>query len=150
MYAVSCILVVDIVKAQAKATDCATIVLQGRSDLLISRRRSPPSPPRGTSKLSSEIVTLSLASPLTTGKLHQDFGITVGGVNFLDLDSSTPKKFSRHLILHLPGDQVCCLLFFFRRRHCRSHHLRLHRIRATRRKVGIVQASVSFQAPHCC
>lgn len=43
----------------------------------------------------------------TTGKLHQDFSISVGGSNFLDLDSSTPKKFSRHLILHLPGDQVC-------------------------------------------
>ncbi|CAN0373781.1 unnamed protein product, partial [Hapterophycus canaliculatus] len=39
-------------------------------------------------------------------KLHQDFGLIVGTSNFLDLDSSTPKKFSRHLILHLPGDQV--------------------------------------------
>eukprot|EP00752_Nemacystus_decipiens_P006895 g6193.t1 len=43
---------------------------------------------------------------VVAGKLHQDFGITVGGANFLDLDSSTPKKFSRHLILHLPGDQL--------------------------------------------
>lgn len=40
------------------------------------------------------------------GKLHQDFRISVGGSNFLDLDSSTPKKFSRHVILHLPGGQV--------------------------------------------
>lgn len=40
------------------------------------------------------------------GKLHEHFGISVGGSNFLDLDSSTPKKFSRHLIVHLPGDQV--------------------------------------------
>eukprot|EP00903_Cladosiphon_okamuranus_P013714 g12770.t1 len=43
---------------------------------------------------------------VVSGKLHQVFGISVGGANFLDLDSSTPKKFSRHLILHLPGDQL--------------------------------------------
>lgn len=49
----------------------------------------------------SHLLSLSNA-----GKLQQDFGISVGGSNFLDLDSSTPKKFSRHLIVHLPGDQV--------------------------------------------
>lgn len=47
------------------------------------------------------------SQPWNSGKLHQDFGVSVAGSNFLDLDSSTPKKFSRHLILHLPEDQVC-------------------------------------------
>ncbi|CAM9198216.1 unnamed protein product, partial [Ectocarpus sp. 13 AM-2016] len=43
---------------------------------------------------------------VVAGKLHQEFGISVGASNVLDLDSSTPKKFSRHLIFHLPGDQL--------------------------------------------
>lgn len=47
-----------------------------------------------------------LFSRWRTGKLQQDFGISVGKSDFLDLDSSTAKKFSRHLIVHLPGDQV--------------------------------------------
>ncbi|CAN0260853.1 unnamed protein product, partial [Ectocarpus sp. 12 AP-2014] len=41
---------------------------------------------------------------VVAGKLHQEFGVSVGASNVLDLDSSTPKKFSRHLIFHLPGD----------------------------------------------
>ncbi|CAM9146110.1 unnamed protein product [Ectocarpus fasciculatus] len=43
---------------------------------------------------------------VVAGKLHQEFGVSVGASNVLDLDSSTPKKFSRHLIFHLPGDQL--------------------------------------------
>ncbi|CBN75167.1 similar to coiled-coil domain containing 111 [Ectocarpus siliculosus] len=43
---------------------------------------------------------------VVAGKLHQEFGVSVGTSNVLDLDSSTPKKFSRHLIFHLPGDQL--------------------------------------------
>ncbi|CAM9241375.1 unnamed protein product [Sphacelaria rigidula] len=43
---------------------------------------------------------------VVAGKLQQDFGISVGKTDFLDLDSSTAKKFSRHLIVHLPGDQL--------------------------------------------
>ncbi|CAB1120076.1 unnamed protein product [Ectocarpus sp. CCAP 1310/34] len=42
---------------------------------------------------------------VVAGKLHREFGVSVGASNVLDLDSSTPKKFSRHLIFHLPGDQ---------------------------------------------
>ncbi|CAM9662272.1 unnamed protein product, partial [Choristocarpus tenellus] len=42
---------------------------------------------------------------IVAGKLYQDYSIEVEDSDFLDLDSSTPKKFSRHLILHLPRGQ---------------------------------------------
>lgn len=44
------------------------------------------------------------------------YGISIDRTNIVDLDSSTAKKFSRHLIVHLPGgelfaDAVSCGLF---------------------------------------
>lgn len=38
--------------------------------------------------------------------VQTELGILIGRDAFLDLDSSTPKKFSRHVIVHMPGDQL--------------------------------------------
>ncbi|CAM9110286.1 unnamed protein product, partial [Discosporangium mesarthrocarpum] len=43
---------------------------------------------------------------VVAGKLYLDFGVVVEESDFLDLDSSTPKKFSRHVVLHMPGGQL--------------------------------------------
>ena len=36
-------------------------------------------------------------------QLHSQLGVDCSRSNLLDLDSSTPQKFSRHLVFHLPG-----------------------------------------------
>jgi hypothetical protein len=35
--------------------------------------------------------------------MERDFGLSISRKNILELESSTPEKFSRHLIVHLPG-----------------------------------------------
>ena len=39
-------------------------------------------------------------------ELQTSLGVLIGREAFLDLDSSTDKKFSRHVIVHMPGDQL--------------------------------------------
>ncbi|CAM9377755.1 unnamed protein product, partial [Heterosigma akashiwo] len=38
--------------------------------------------------------------------LHQTYDLVVGRSDFLELDSSSDEKFSRHLICHLPSNQL--------------------------------------------
>lgn len=39
-------------------------------------------------------------------EVDSQFGITLREDNMVDLDSTTAKKFSRHLIIHMPGDAL--------------------------------------------
>jgi len=53
----------------------------------------------------NEILMNELISELTT-ELQSLFNITINRKNIVDLDSSTDKKFSRHLIIHLPKGEL--------------------------------------------